>query len=157
MVPTIKSGLNRRTASAIATAVAVVALAWTVGLRGCGDADATPEGAVRAFVAAARAEDKAALWELLGPESRKAVTAAAAAATDRIGGAQRLAPLDVLDVAAPARSYAPNDIVVRDSDGQKDGATATVDVLGPEGRHDSVRVVKVGGHWRVELWSRAKR
>ena len=142
--------VSRRTASAIATAVAVVALAWAVGLRGCGDADATPEGAVRAFVAAARAEDKAALWELLGPESRKAVTASAAAATDRIGGSQRLAPLDVLDVAAPARSYAPGDIVLRDSDGH----AATVDVLGPEGRHDSVRAVKVGGRWRVELWSR---
>jgi hypothetical protein len=144
--------LSRRTASAIATAVALVALAWAVGVRGCGDVDATPEGAVRAFVTAARAEDKAALWELLGPESRKAVAAQAAAATDKIGGAQRLAPLDVLDVAAPARSYAPSDIVLRDSD----GLNATVDVLGPEGRHDSVRAVKVGGRWRVELWSRGR-
>jgi hypothetical protein len=142
--------LTRRTASAVATAVAVAALAWALGVRGCGDAEGTPEGVVRAFVAAARAEDKAALWDLLGPESRKAVEAEAKAATDRIGGSQRLAPLDVLDVAAPARSYAPGDIVLRDSDGH----SATVDVLGPEGRHDSVRAVKVGGRWRVELWSR---
>ena len=139
-------GVNARSAQAIATVVAVGALAWAVGIRGCGDADATPEGAVRAFVAAARAEDKAALWELLGPESRKAVTAAATAATEKIGGAERMAPLDLIDVRA--RSEAPGEIVLRDSD----GTSATVDILGPEGQHDSLRAVKVGGRWRVELW-----
>jgi len=148
-------GLNLGRASSVATVVAtfvaVGALAWAVGLRGCGEPDGTPVGAVRAFVAAARAEDKAALWELLGPESRKVVTAAAAAATDKVGGARRLGPLDVLDVGARAGTYAPTEIVLRDSD----GTGATVDVLGPEGRRDSVHVVQVGGRWRVELWTRA--
>jgi len=144
--------VNARSAvGALVTAAAAAALAWAVGGRGCGETDASPVGAARAFVAAARAEDKAALWELLGPESRKVVTAAAAAATDKVGGARRLGPLDVLDVGARAGTYAPTEIVLRDSD----GTGATVDVLGPEGRRDSVHVVQVGGRWRVELWTRA--
>jgi len=144
------TGIASRVAPFVATFVAIGALAWAVGLRGCGEPDGTPEGAVRAFVAAARAEDKAALWELLGPDSRRVVTAAAAAATDKVGGARRVAPLDVLDVGARAGTYAPSEIVLASSD----GASATVDVLGPEGRRDGVHVVQVGGRWRVELWSR---
>ncbi len=129
------------------TVAAAVALAWAVGGRGCGDSDATPEGAARAFVAAARAEDKAALWDLLGPATRARVTAAAAAATEKVGGARRFAPLDVLDLAAPEASYVPTDVVVREV---RAGA-AVVDVLGPENRRDTLNLVEVGGRWRVEI------
>lgn len=107
---------------------------------------------MRAFVAAARAEDKVAVWELLGPETRRMITSAAAAATDKIGGAQRVAPLDLFDVMTSARSYTPGEIMLQESDGQ----SATVDVLGPEGRRDAVRVVLASGRWRVELWSRPR-
>jgi hypothetical protein len=139
---------SRHAASAIVTAIAVAALAWALGVpASCGDPDASPEGAVRAFVAAARAEDKAAVWELLGPATRRAVTEAAAAATDKVGGAGRFGPLDLLDVAAPAGSYRPGEIVLR----EEEGAAAVVDVLGPEGRRDAVKVVRVDGRWRVEL------
>src|SRR5262249_4398778 len=122
LVKALSLGRASGVATVVATFVAVGALAWAVGLRGCGEPDGTPVGAVRAFVAAARAEDKTALWELLGPESRKVVTAAAAAATDKVGGARRLGPLEVLDVGARAGTYAPSDIVLRDSD----AASATV-------------------------------
>jgi hypothetical protein len=137
----------RSVLGAVVTVAAAVALAWAVSGKGCGESDASPEGAARAFVAAARAEDKAALWELLGPATRARVSAAAAAATDKVGGARRFAPLDVLDVAAPESTYVPSDIVVRETH----GATAVVDVLGPEGRRDSLRMVAVGGKWRVEI------
>jgi len=102
---------------------------------------------VRAFAAAARAEDKPGVWELLGPATRRAVTDAALAATDKVGGEGRVAPFDVLDVAAPAGTYAPAEIVARDVD----DTTAIVDVLGPEGRRDAIKVVRVQGRWRVEL------
>jgi hypothetical protein len=128
------------------TALAAGALAWALGVRG-GAPDETPVGAVRAFVAAARAEDRAAVWELLGPATRKTISDAAAAATDKVGGARRFAPLDVLDVAVPETSYVPVEVVLRD----EAGASATVDVLGPSGRHDSLRTVLVDGKWRVEL------
>jgi hypothetical protein len=138
---------RRRLVGAAVTAAAAVALAWAVGGKGCGESDSTPEGAARAFVAAARAEDKAALWELLGPATRGRATAAAAAATEKVGGARRFAPLEVLDVGAPESTYVPTDIVLR----EVRGANAFVDVLGPEGRRDTLQLVEVGGRWRVEL------
>lgn len=75
------------------------------------------------------------------------MTEAAAAATDKVGGARRYRPLDLLDVTAPDSAYAPTDIVAREEHGNE----AIVDVLGPDGRHDALRLVRLDGRWRVEL------
>jgi hypothetical protein len=64
-----------------------------------------------------------------------------------VGGARRFGPLDVLEVGAPESTYAPKDIVVR----EEHGSGAVVDVLGPEGRRDTLQLVKVDGRWRVEI------
>src|SRR5690606_37707236 len=61
---------KRRALAAAVTALLAVALAAAVAGRGCSSEDDTPEGAVRAFVAAARAGDHEALFELLGPATR---------------------------------------------------------------------------------------
>jgi hypothetical protein len=131
----------------LVAAAAAAALAWAIGGQGCGEADSTPVGAARAFIAAAHAEDKTALWELLGPATRARVSQAAKDATDKVGGARRFAPLDVLDVAAPEGVEGAATVLLRDSDGSR----AVVDVLGPGERHDSLRLVSVDGSWRVEL------
>ncbi len=138
---------RRKGLIAAATVAAAVLLAVAISGRGCSDSDSSPEGAVRAFVAAARAEDKHALWDTLGPRTRGQAEAAARAATEKVGGARRYAALDMLDVSLPATSYAPSQIIVR----EQHDKTATVDLLGPEGHHDSINVVEVDGRWKVEL------
>lgn len=140
-------GTKRRLIAAAATVGAAVALALAMSGRGCAVGDETPAGAARAFVAAARAGDKRAAWELLGPSTRARVLAAAQAATEKVGGARRYGPLDVLDVTAPERTYEPTDVVVRTETDDE----AVVDVLGPAGRHDALTLVRTGGRWRVEL------
>lgn len=116
-------------------------------LRDCGHGDDSPEGAARQFVAASRAGDKAAAFALLGPSTRARLVAAAEGATNRVGGTRRYAPIDMFDVQAPETTYAPESVILR----ERKGGRATVDVLGPEGRRDTLDLVLVGDVWRVEL------
>jgi hypothetical protein len=140
----IRTGAWRRWA-AVGTAAlaAAVVLAWLRGDAGTG----SPEGIARALVVAAREGDRAAVWEHLGPATRAHLEKAAWDATQKVGGARRFAPLDVLDVRASATSYIPTEIVLRETQGD----TAVVDVLGPEGRRDELHLVRVGDAWKVEL------
>jgi len=138
----------RRVAVAVVSVAAAVALAWGAVGRGCAGRDAaTPEGAARAFIAASRAADKEAIWALLGPATRARLGEAAVAATERVGGARRYQPLDVLDVAVSDTTYVPTDVLARDVHGDR----GLVDVLGPDGHRDVLTVVRIGGDWRVEL------
>ena len=135
--------------AAVATVTVAAMLAVASSGRGCAVGDGTPAGAARAFVTAARAGDKRATWELLGPRTRERVIATAQAATEKVGGARRYGPLDVLDVTAREQSYEPTDVVVRTK--SDDGDAAVVDILGPAGRRDVLDLVRVDGRWRVEL------
>jgi hypothetical protein len=135
--------------AAVATVTVAAMLAVAYSGRGCSVGDGTPAGAARAFVTAARAGDKRATWELLGPRTRERVVATAQAATEKVGGARRYAPLDVLDVTAREQSYEPTDVVLRTK--SDDGDAAVVDILGPAGRRDVLELVRVDGRWRVEL------
>jgi hypothetical protein len=133
-------GTKRRLMAAVATVTVAAMLAVASSGRGCAVGDGTPAGA-------ARAGDKRATWELLGPRTRARVVATAQAATEKVGGARRYGPLDVLDVTAREQSYEPTDVVTR----TENGDAAVVDVLGPAGRRDELELVKVDGRWRVEL------
>lgn len=132
---------------ALVTVSAAVALALGVPTRGCSETDSSPEGAVRAFVTAARAADRRAVWDLLGPATRARAEVAAQAATEKVGGARRFAPVDMIDVAVPESTYVPTRIVVREQTGEH----AIVDVLGPDDRRDTVTTVRVANRWKVEL------
>jgi hypothetical protein len=137
---------DRILAAVVTTGVAVV-LAFAVFGRGCAEGDSTPEGTVRAFVAAARDSDKHAMWALLGPTTRHDAEARARAATERAGSNTRFTALDMIDVAVPDSTYEPSDVVLR----ERHGDQAIVDVLGPAGRRDEGDLVRVGKKWRVEL------
>jgi hypothetical protein len=138
---------RRRVLAAVATATVAIALAAVATGRGCTPVDSSPDGAVRAFVSAARGGDRKAAWALLGPATRARLEAAAEGATEKVGGTRRFEALDLLDLGASETTYVPTDYEVVSSS----GATASVRVLGPGGRHDLVRAVQVSGHWRVEL------
>lgn len=135
---------RRRAVAAAVTALLAMALAAAVAGRGCRGEDDLPEGTVRAFAAAARAHDRDALYELLGPATRARLESAARRATELVGG-QRFAPQDLirsdLDRLGPVR-------VLRV---EQDGARAVVEVADELDQPAAIELVKVDGHWRIEL------
>lgn len=138
---------NRRHAiAAAASALLAVALAVAIAGRGCGAEDETPEGAVRAFVSAARAGDRDAVYDLLGPRTRERLDADARRASDYVGGARRFAPRELLGVGGGADRPAPRDYVLV----SREGDTAIVDIVDADGVRSPITVVSVGGRWRVE-------
>jgi hypothetical protein len=149
-VELIRTGAWRRWA-AVGTAILAAVVVWT-WLRADGSSG-SPEGVARAFILATREGDRQAVWDHLGPASRERLEKAAWDATQKVGGARRFTALDVLDVGTSATSYLPTGVVLRES---KDDH-ATVDILGPDGRRDELRLVRVTGSWKVELdWGSAQ-
>ena len=138
---------RRRVVAAVVTATVAIALALVASGRGCSPVDASPDGAVRAFVSAARGGDRKAAWALIGPATRQRLEAAAEGATEKVGGTRRYAPLDMLELGASDSTYVPTDFRVLSSA----GGEARVEVSGPGGRRDVVRTVLVADRWRVEL------
>jgi hypothetical protein len=138
---------RRRVIAAVVTATVAIVLALVATGRGCSPVDATPDGAVRAFVSAARSGDRKAVWELLGPATRQRLETAAEGATEKVGGTRRYTALDMLDLGASESTYVPTDFRI----GTAGGDAARVQVSGPGGRRDTVRAVRVNGRWRVEL------
>ncbi len=137
-----------RLVAAVATATVAIALAAVATGRGCTPVDASPDGAVRAFVSAARGNDRKAAWSVLGPASRARLEAAAQGATDKVGGTRRYTPLDMLELGTSETTYVPGGFTVTERRGD---AEALVEIQGPAGRRDVVRTVLVEGRWRVEL------
>jgi len=137
-------GVSRRGVALTATALAAVALAAAVAGRGCGGADQTPDGAVRAFAAAARAGDREAMLELLGPDTRAWLAQNAARGSQMVGGARGFHPVDLLGTG-PASGAAR--IAVR----SREGGVARVEVVDEQGNRSDLEVVEVDGRWRLEL------
>ena len=140
-------GVRRNVIAAFVTASAAVALAVTISGRGCGSGDGSPEGAARAFITAARAADKKAVWELLGPQTRARLESAARDATDRAGGVERYQPLDMLGLRPIEGGFVPVHVTVS----ARSERTAQVEIVAPDLRQDTLSMVKVGTRWRVEL------
>jgi hypothetical protein len=135
-----------RLAATIATVAIAIALAAVASGRGCTPVDASPEGTARAFVSAARGGDHRAVWALLGPATQARLTVAARGATDRVGGTRRYAPEDMLRVGARG-GWTPSGYRVLEHHDER----ARVQVDGPDGQADVLDLVRIDGHWRVEL------
>lgn len=142
--------MDLRGVALAATALAAVALAVAVGGRGCGGEDATPDGAVRAFAAAARAGNRETMLELLGPRTRAWLDKAAARGSQMVGGTPGFQPVDLIGVR-PSSGAAR--IAVRS---EQDGV-ARVEVVDEQGNRSDLEVVEVDGRWRIELMDRLER
>lgn len=136
-------GGRRRGVALTATALAAVALAAAVAGRGCGGADRTPDGAVRAFAAAARAGDRETMIELLGPRTR-AWLAESAARGGQMVAARGWSPIDLIGTGAASGAAR---IAVR----SRAGGVARVEVMDEQGNRSDLEVVEVDGRWRLEL------
>lgn len=121
---------------------------FATGLLACGASDKakTPEAAVRALIAAARAGDRSAVFRRLGPSTRGLIESQAGAAR-RLSGRVPLKPEDFLSVGwAPPAWEATGMRVTR-----KDDQSADVDVFSAAGDRHALTLVREGGDWKVEL------
>jgi hypothetical protein len=140
-------GSRRRVLALAASVLAAAALAVAAAGRGCGVDTGSPQGAVRAFLAAASAGDREGLYELLGPETRDRLDLAARRATDLVAGARRYQPVDMISVATGSEVAPTKEVnVVSRSEGR-----AVVEVVDAGGQRAALTVVRVDGSWYIEL------
>ena len=127
--------------------VAVVALAVgpTAGCTGRDDGS-SPEAAVRSLIAAARAGDRGAVYERLGPRTR-AHLEGMLVATHRSGGARMLTPADLVAVGWLPPAWEPAGTRVL----HREGDDADVEVYSATGDRQTVHTVREGKSWKVEL------
>jgi hypothetical protein len=139
-------GTRRSTVAAVASALAAMALAIAVAGRSCRVTTPGPEVAVRDLLAAAKAGDRDAIYELLTPATRARLETEAKRATDLVGAAVRYTAKDLISIGAPDGVAAPTDITVIEQAGDR----ATVEVVSPNGRA-RIDLVRSDGRWRVDL------
>jgi hypothetical protein len=123
-----------------------MALAAAVAGRSCRVTQPGPEVTVRDVLAAAKAGDRDAVYELLGPATRERLEAEAKHATDLVGGAVRYAAKELISIGSSEGVPDPTDITVIDEGTDR----ATVELVSPGGRA-RLSLVQVDGRWRIEL------
>jgi hypothetical protein len=108
--------------------------------------DSSPEAAVTSLIAAARAGDRVAVYQRLGPRTRKRIDELLSSA-QRTGATRILRPEDLVTVGwvPPAWEAAGTRVLHREGD------DAEVEVYSGGGDRQSVRVVREGKSWKVEL------
>jgi len=115
---------------------------------GCSSHDdgSSPEGAVRALIAAARAGDRLAVYQRFGPRTRAFVEARLAAA-GKTGATRILRPEDLVTVGwvPPAWEASGTRLVSRHGD------EAEVEVYSAAGDRQDVHLVREAQSWKVEL------
>ena len=136
---------RRYALAAAASALAAIALAAAVLGRGCGVAEPGPDAAVKSLIAAARAGDRKAVWRMLSPETQRALDERARTATDLVGSSTRFTALDLISIGSSEDVPPPTDVRVI----ARAGDRATVEIGGPA--PERVDVVRIDGHWKIDL------
>ena len=114
----------------------------------CGGRDegSSPEAAVRSLIAAARAGDRAAVYDRFGPRTRARVQTLLATA-HRTGGTRMPRPEDLVTVGWVPPAWEPTGMrTVR-----RDDLEAEVEVYSAAGDRQTIQTVKEGKTWKVEL------
>jgi hypothetical protein len=137
---------RRSTLAAVASALAAMALAAAVAGRSCRVTQPGPEAAVRDVIQAAKAGDRDAVFELLAPATRDQLAVQARRATDLVGASQRYTAKDLISIGSSEGIPDPTDITVIEDRGDH----AVVEVVSPGGRA-RIALIKLNGHWRVDL------
>jgi hypothetical protein len=134
-----------RLASALATLLWLLALTTPFGCSGREGAG-SPESAVRQLIASARAGDRAAVYQRLGPRTRGRIEEILASAR-KSGGARLLGPEDLVTVGWVPPAWEASSV----HEQSREGAEANVEVASAAGDRQTVRVVNDGKDWKVEL------
>lgn len=136
---------RRTTIAAVTSAVAAAALAVGVAGRSCAVSTPGPEEVVHDLLAAAKAQDRHAVFALLSPATQQRIEGRARRATDLVGSSTRFSAIDLLSIGS-TEEPPPTDITEVESIGDR----AVVEIVGPAIRA-RLTVVKVDGRWLVEL------
>jgi len=139
-------GTRRSTVAAVASALAAMALAAAVAGRSCRVTTPGPELVVRDLLAAAKAGDRDAIYDLLTPATQARLESQAKRATDLVGAAVRYTAKDLISIGASDGVAPPSDITLIDARGDH----ATVELVSPNGRA-KLDLVKSDGRWRIDL------
>jgi hypothetical protein len=139
-------GTRRSTVAAVASALAAMALAAAVAGRSCRVTTPGPEVAVRDLLAAAKAGDRDAIYDLLTPATQARLESEAKRATDLVGAAVRYTAKDLISIGASDGIAAPSDITVIEQHGDR----ATVELVSPNGRA-RLELARNDGRWRIDL------
>lgn len=136
---------RRTTIAAVTSAVAAAALAVGVAGRSCAVSSPGPEAVVHDLLAAAKAQDRRAVFDMLSPSTQQRIEERARRATDLVGSSTRFQAIDLLSIGSSEESP-PTDITTVEQLGDR----AVVEVVSHAGRA-RLTVIKLDGRWRVEL------
>lgn len=136
---------RRTTIAAVTSAVAAAALAAGVAGRSCAVSSPGPEAVVQDLLAAAKAQDRRAVYEMLSPATQLRIEDRARRATDLVGSSTRFSAIDLLSIGS-SEEPPPTDITTVETIGDR----AVVEIVSPAGRA-RLSLVKLEGRWRVEL------
>jgi len=128
----------------------VVCLGLTLVLAtggGCsGGGESSPESAVTALIASARAGDRLGVYQHFGPRTRGRIDEMLAGAR-KTGGTRMLRPEDLVTVGwVPPQWEAAGTRILR-----RDENEAEVEVYSATGDRQNIRVVREDRRWKVEL------
>lgn len=136
---------RRTTIAAVTSAVAAAALAVGVAGRSCAVSSPGPEAVVHDLLAAAKAQDRRAVFDMLSPSTQQRIEERSRRATDLVGSSTRFQAIDLLSIGSSEESP-PTDITTVEQLGDR----AVVEVVSQAGRA-RLTVIKLDGRWRVEL------
>ncbi len=137
---------RRTTIAAVTSAVAAAALAVGVAGKSCAVSAPGPEAAVHDLMAAAKAQDRAAVLALLTPGTRERLEARARRATDLVGSSMRFAAIDLISIGAEESSAPPTDITTIERIGDR----AVVEIVSAAGR-SRLTLLAIDGRWLIDL------
>lgn len=138
---------TRRAVSLGGPLLVAVAVSIAVSGRRCGDNSGSPEVVVQQFIEAAKQMDREAMFELLGPRTREALSAEALRATDL--SPRRYAAADMIGFNTGLAELSAEELEVRVIRSSGDSATAELRDRG--GNQHRIPLVRVEGEWRIEL------
>ena len=140
----VSCGAGTRLNYALRVRVILVGLACA--LAGCGGSRRSPEAAVRALVDAARDEDSAEVWRLLGARTRARLTEDARRGGEQAGRRVLLAP-DLLAVGWSA----PGFVVLETRELARTRDSAVIEAIGRGGERERLDLVLEADGWKMEL------
>jgi hypothetical protein len=122
-----------------------VAIAAAVAGRSCRVTEPGPDTAVRAFIQAAKTNDREIVYAMLSPATHARLEIEAKRATDYVGAAVRYSPKDLISIGN-FETATPTDITVVEE--HADRAVVYIASVAGGARIDLVRV---DGMWRIDL------
>jgi hypothetical protein len=128
--------------------VLVLALALAGGAGACSTRDegSTPESAVQLLLASVRAGDRDAVFDRFGPRTRAHIEELLASA-HKTGGTRMLRPQDLVTVGWVPPAWEASGLRTL----RRSGDEAEVEVYSAAGDRQTVRLVREGKTWKVEL------